>query len=853
MNLIIIKSQKLEMKIRFFYTFITVFMLLSNVIFCQESKLQIKGEQFLKKEKYTEAIIYFSTLDSATRVKEHLYNYYYGMSFYYSPNNKAKAEPYLKAYIESTDTNKINYYGHQHVYFSLGKIYHLTYKFDDAILFYSQYIALILNQPNLQEDEKQILISRAKRNIEQCKFAKIAVNNPRHVIIENLGDSINTIYPEYAAVVSQDEKMIIFTSRRPSTTGGKKIPNEGYMEDMYKAEMSKGSLYETRERMTDSTAGYYFNLVTDFEYEKFENLGSKINSKSHDGSIQLGGKDSLLYFHRDSDIWSIAIFDTTVTEPTKMGTHINSDQHEPSLFFSNDGEQLFIVSDKPGGYGGLDIYVSQKQLNGNWSEAKNLGPNINTKYDEDSPYLDPNGTTIYFSSRGNSSIGESDVFRSTLNDTTWSSPVNLGYPINTPSDDVYFTMTSRYNRGYYSSGRLEGKGDIDLYRITFADERDPIAEMVGFVRKGKSLIPAKSKISMIAIGTNESINHETDSIVGDYFLLLGHGKKYEMTVETEGFAPYRKVIDIPEQKKYFQLYQEVHHVYLYNSNGGIIGQQITVYNAVGENDSITTYYNENTLANFLALKKVLSDEFTVRSLNNMESDSLTLMLSDFGNFNFDKNFELRNLGLYEIDSLLSIIERNMMLNFDEFNKSNDVKFYMTSGSLMQLMKNDTILNFKFDENTSISFLEENGEKNNLDSYKNYVGSLDRNDFIKKPEPPKNYAIAKDVKDISGLFYTVQIGVYANPVAPEVLLNITPLNSQVTDNGFIRYTTGTFYDIPQAVVLKDIMITEKRVVDAYVTAYYNGVRITILKSKSLLEEFGFDILYNSNSNMILNRK
>ena len=110
---------------------------------------------------------------------------------------------------------------------------------------------------------------------------------------------------------------------------------------------------------------------------------------------------------------------------------------------------------------------------------------------------------------------------------------------------------------------------------------------------------------MKSIDSEESIEQETDSIIGDYFLLLGHGKKYEMTVETEGFAPYERVIDIPEQKEYFQLYQEVHHVYLYNSKGDIIGQQIRVYNAVGDNDSITTYYDENTLAKFLALKKNL--------------------------------------------------------------------------------------------------------------------------------------------------------------------------------------------------------------------------------------------------------
>ena len=167
--------------------------------------------------------------------------------------------------------------------------------------------------------------------------------------------------------------------------------------------------------------------------------------------------------------------------------HVNSDYHEPSIFFSYDGKKLFVVSDRPGGYGGLDIYVSENIGEDQWSEPKNLGPEINTEFDEDAPYLDPDEKTLYFASKGHSSMGDFDIFRSVLEDTTWSDPANLGFPVNTPADDIYFTMTHRYNRGYYASADLNGKGDMDLYRITFSDERDPVAELIGLVKKRRQI------------------------------------------------------------------------------------------------------------------------------------------------------------------------------------------------------------------------------------------------------------------------------------------------------------------------------------------------------------------------------
>ena len=639
------------------------------------SKLKRKGDHFVRKGEFAKAIDYFSKLDSTGQTNDPLVAYYLGVAYFYSPDQREKGIPHLEHYLEVTDTN------HQ-AHFLLGRLYHLNYEFDKAIGEYQEFIDDVEADHLFTAPQKAELHDLAAKEIDHCKFGKIAVKNPRNAIIENLGDEINTRYPEYAGVVSKDERHLIYTSRRPDTEGGKQAPDGQFFEDIYHTNMLKGSLFEARSLDTSQERSFFFTLVTEFEYSEAVKMGGAVNSKSHDGSIQLGGDDEHLYFYRDNNVWLVNIHDTAHTDAEKLGSFVNSEFYEPSIFFSYDGDELFIVSDREGGYGGLDIYVSHKVSDGVWTDPVNMGPTVNTPFDEDAPYLDPDDTTLYFSSKGNSSIGDYDIFRCRrTSDSTWSDPVNLGYPINTPAEDIYFTMTPRYNRGYYASSTLGGVGDMDLYRITFADERDPVAELLGLVLQGNELVPAKSKITMKRAEGEEIISQETDTLSGDYFLLLGHGKTYDMLVETEHFVPYQKQFVIPEQRQYYQLYQEIHHVFLYDSEGNIIGQRITVYNALEQGDSnsvdtLVTYYDPEIMARVNEIK---------------EKD------------------EQRNVEVFS-----------------------DVKFYMTEDSLKNLMRQDTGLNFDFPGNTTVSFMD--GEhpaasKDSLNSYTPFGGSLKREDFI----------------------------------------------------------------------------------------------------------------------------
>ena len=165
----------------------------------------------------------------------------------------------------------------------------------------------------------------------------------------------------------------------------------------------------------------------------------------------------------------------------------------------------------------------------------------------------------------------------------------MGAPINSAEDDIFYMMTPRYNRAYYSSAKPGGFGGMDIYRLTFANERNQLAEVKGLVLEGEKLVPAFSKITILDNEYNTEIStHYSDSISGDYLLLLGHGKTYTMRVQTQGFVPYLKQFKIPSQVYYYQFYQEVHHVHIKDKAGNIIGQKVTMHNAMFDIDKLVS-------------------------------------------------------------------------------------------------------------------------------------------------------------------------------------------------------------------------------------------------------------------------
>lgn len=625
-----------------------VFLFMSTLGFCQKSFVQ--ASKFFNKGDFDQALEYYSQIDtSQLEVND---NFKIGACYYHSSKEKTKGIPFLNKYINHSDSVIAV------AYFYLGSLYHKNYQFDESI----NTLTLFLEKLEYEKINKTIddeiylqFKNEAEKLISNNNYGKIMEKSPRKVLLENLGDSINTKYQEYTPVISLDEKQLIFTSRRPGTFDNKISDDGDYYEDIYSSILLKGSLFETDLKKNQGSG--FFNLVTDFEYTKATPLPSLINTKTHDASIQLSNDGKKLYFYRNFDVWITQLInDSSWTEP-ELFSSVNTHSYEPSVYITLDEQTMFITSEKEGGYGGLDIYVSEKDSNGIWTEMKNLGPTINTDADEDISYVSPEKNIIYFASKGHSSMGGYDVFKSIKNNGEWGTPINMGSPLNSPYDDVFFVMTPKYNRGYFASDRPGGKGQMDLYRLTFADERNPLAELAGLVLKGDSLVPAKSKIEMRELESDIKSVQKSKELTGEYLLLVEHGKKYEMYVETEGFAPYKKTFLIPEQLEYYQLYQEIHHVYLKDSEGNIIGQQIITHNAFEDvnksirNDTLKQFYSKEDYSVF------------VRDTTNKSVQKFV-----------------------------------------------DVKFYITEDSLMKLLKKDPNLKFIFPDYAEISFLYKSDEQ-----------------------------------------------------------------------------------------------------------------------------------------------
>lgn len=378
--------------------------------------------------------------------------------------NKARSLSYFKkAYDLSPSVSpRILYY--------LAYASHLGYQFDTAIDYYNQYLNTLTDKTNTSLSAKEKKEERIKtlKQIEECKTGKQLVANPdTGVKIRNLGPVINSVYPDYGPIITPDEKYLYFTSKREGSTGGMK------------------------DRKTDFFEDIYFSEYTDSGWTTPQALPSPINTDLHESCIAISSDGTELYLYIDNDQYKGDIFHSkmvgnTWTKPQPFSIMINTDHIENSMTLSQDGLTLFFSSNKPGGIGGKDLYMSKRKKSGGWETPQNLGYNINTEYDEEGPFLAADGKTMYFSSKGHAGMGGYDLFKSVYDSVSqkWSEPENLGYPINSTDDDIYFVLAGSGKYGYFASVKDDGIGDLDIYRILmpgFTEEDSTLMTMADSV------------------------------------------------------------------------------------------------------------------------------------------------------------------------------------------------------------------------------------------------------------------------------------------------------------------------------------------------------------------------------------
>jgi len=232
-----------------------------------------------------------------------------------------------------------------------------------------------------------------------------------------------------------------------------------------------------------------------------------------------------------------------------MSLAINTDEyHEPSAAFSPDETEIYVVSDRPGGFGGKDIYIIRKLPNGQWSEPENLGKEINSAFDEDAPFLSLDGHTLFFSSMGHDAIGGYDVFRSKCKiDGEWTSPDHMGYPINTVHDDIYFSVTADGKRGFLSSSR---DATMDIYEIDMLFEQEDLVVVMGMVMDEYSGLPVNARISFMDYKTGEKFASViTNTLTGRYVAAIMPDRKYRMIIDAMGFKDYSDKVEVKVNEK----------------------------------------------------------------------------------------------------------------------------------------------------------------------------------------------------------------------------------------------------------------------------------------------------------------
>ena len=503
--------------------------------------------------------------------------------------------------------------------YMMGQCAEDALRFDDALKYYDKFLAL----EGVKKEE--IIVAEVTKHVNECKIAKKLIANPVKAKIDNVGPVVNGVYPDYAPVITADESVMIFTSRREGNTGKN---TSSYLDQ------------EEEFPMED----IYQSTKTNNKWSEPINLGSPVNTEDHDAAIALSPDGNQLFIYKDvqkGDIYLSKKKGLAWSEPQSLGDKINLAKFsEQSCSITADGKTLYFSSNRPGGYGGLDIWKSQL-IKGKWSEPLNMGPKINTKEDEDSPFIHPDGVTLYYSTKGKTTMGGYDIVKTSLEKGGWSEPENMGYPINSVQNDIYFVLSADGKHGYYASYKEGGFGKHDIYTITMGQTEDvkeiaaakvntqvtgkgketeaqktltPVALtktksrvtlLKGVIRDAITKQPMEALISLVNNKTGQKISEvSSNSATGAYLIILPAGKNYAITVTQPGYLFHSENFDISDTAEYQEVVKNV------DLNKAQVGAKIVLRNIFYDFDKATLRPESNI--EIERLRKVLLEYPTMK-------------------------------------------------------------------------------------------------------------------------------------------------------------------------------------------------------------------------------------------------
>lgn len=527
-------------QINYLLTFISLFLLI-GVGYSQDKKA-------MKMAKEADQLMFNNNFGDAKEIYQELvskypenrdFNFYLGLTYFKSQVEVEKGLEYLDKGLE---LSKVDTIGENLLYYA--KTLHFMDRFEEAMVYYNHFKDFVFHTTKSTKLKDEVY-----RSIEMCNNGiRLTYESPgESAQVDNLGEKVNTEYPEYAPILNNDEDLMFMTSRRPESSKGKLYDDNLTFEDIYYTQKNEDGSWSEAENI-DKVKDIY---------------AKKINTKTHDATITISPDGNTLYIYHKNDIWKSTRNDKGKwSEPVRMNNNINLGEVNPSVFISYDQQELYIVSIAEGSFGGKDIFVAHKTEDGEWSEPENLGLNINTEFDEDAPFLTSDGKTLFFSSKGHNSIGGYDIFKSERQaDGSWGEVENLGFPINSGGDDIFYIQNTKGEKAYFSSLRPGSYGYMDIYGALLECKSIPNTEIRGYAMLGKQQLPASGSVEIFDQENGSSLGiYQINPHTGEYKLILPPEKTYNLKLNLDNYQTERlheEEFTLPKQCEEFQLFQSV--------------------------------------------------------------------------------------------------------------------------------------------------------------------------------------------------------------------------------------------------------------------------------------------------------
>jgi hypothetical protein len=492
--------------------------ILINPGLISQSRSEIKNnfyeaESWILFEDYQEALPLYQRLleiypDNAN------YKYRIGQCYINTPGEKEKSIGYLEDAVKNINPKytegsfRETSAPYDALYF-LANAYRINNQIDKAIEAYIQF------KKNLDPKIYDSIIVNLQ--IQSCHNAKDLMANPLFIRETNLGNPINENTSEFNPVITDNENILVFSKSEP----------------FYDA-----ILYSTRNNNQWSVPVNMNEIL-------------KVDRDFFPTSLSADGKDLYLYSSVDYDgnIYISRFENGTWSVPVMLNPNINTKFWESHATVSHNNRKLYFTSNRKGGFGGLDIYVSERDSSGDWGTSVNLGSVINTPFNEETPFLSKDDKTLFFSSRGHFNMGGYDVFYSTITDNDeWTVPMNVGYPLNSTDDDIFFKPVNEGYEGYLAKYSPEGFGNQDIYRLElFSDKHPREFYVMGIVKVADLIGDMNDRVKISAVNTrktDQSGSCFSDPATGEYELQLAHGN-YEFIYEADGGGRISKNIQLP--------------------------------------------------------------------------------------------------------------------------------------------------------------------------------------------------------------------------------------------------------------------------------------------------------------------